>query len=195
MLTDLKTALRPAIVLTLLFALLLGLAYPFALTGLAQALFPHQANGSLIRDEGRVIGSELIGQKFASDAYFHGRPSAAGADGYDASASAGSNLGPTSKALVERVQNDVQSLAASGQGRAVPIDLVTTSGSGLDPDITPAAALYQVDRVTRARGLAGDRLRDLIASEQKAPLFGILGEPSVNVLALNRALDRLAPLR
>ncbi|MCP1469687.1 K+-transporting ATPase ATPase C chain [Sphingobium sp. OAS761] len=195
MLTDLKTALRPAIVLSGLFAALLGIAYPLALTGLGQLLFPHQANGSLIRDGGRVIGSELIGQKFTSDAYFHGRPSAAGADGYDASASAGSNLGPASKALVERVKADMNAMAATGQGRAVPVDLVTTSGSGLDPDISPEAAFYQVDRIARARGLPKDVVRDLVKSEQDNPLLDFLGEPRVNVLALNRALDRMAPVR
>jgi len=195
MLTDLKTALRPALVLTLLFALLLGVAYPLTMTGLGQAIFPYQANGSLIREGDRIIGSELIGQKFTDDAYFHGRPSAAGADGYDASASAGSNLGPASKALAERVRNDVKGLAAVGEGSAIPIDLVTTSGSGLDPHITPAAALYQVDRVAKARGLPGYRVRELVNAEQDAPLFGILGEPRVNVLTLNRALDRMAARR
>lgn len=195
MLTDIKTALRPAIILTLVFAVLLGLIYPLALTGLGQALFPDQANGSLVRQDGRVIGSELIGQKFTGEAYFHGRPSAAGADGYDASASAGSNLGPASKALAERVQSDMKGLSASGQKRAVPVDLVTTSGSGLDPDISPEAAFYQVDRVAKTRNLSNDQVRDLVKSEQKAPLFGFLGEPRVNVLSLNRALDRMAPLR
>lgn len=189
MLTDLKTALRPAVALTLLFAALLGIVYPLAVTGAAQLLFPHQANGSLIRDAGgRVIGSELIGQRFASPAYFAGRPSAA-ASGYDAMASSGSNLGPASAALAERVRQDV---AALGGGQ-VPVDLVTTSASGLDPDISPAAARFQAPRVAAARGLPVARVQALVAAQTEQPLLGILGEPRVNVLALNRALDRIAP--
>src|SRR3546814_8880061 len=139
MLSDLKTAVRPALMFTLLFATLLGLAYPFALSGVGQALFPAQANGSLIRDGSRIVGSELIGQKFASDAYFHGRPSAAGADGYDAAASSGSNLGPASKALAARVAADVEALSETAPGRPVPPDLVTTSASGLAPHTSPEA--------------------------------------------------------
>lgn len=189
MLTDLKTALRPAIALTLFFAALLGIAYPLAVTGAAQLLFPHQANGSLIRDAGgRVIGSELIGQAFASPAYFAGRPSAAGS-GYDAMASSGSNYGPASAALAERVRKDVAALG----GGAVPADLVTTSASGLDPDISPAAARFQAPRVAAARGLPVARVQALVAAHTDQPLLGILGEPRVNVLALNRALDRNAP--
>lgn len=192
MLNDFKTALRPAVAMMVLFALLLGLAYPLAMTGLGQAIFPAQANGSLIRQGDRVIGSALIGQAFTSARYFHGRPSAAGANGYDASASAGSNLAPTSRALVDRVRGEVAAQGASGGRGAIPVDLVTTSASGLDPDISPAAALYQVDRVARARGIAPERLRQLITSVRQDPL---LGESHVNVLALNRALDRIAPLR
>ena len=191
MLTDLKTALRPAIVLTLLFAALLGLAYPAALAGIGQLVFPHQANGSLIRENGKVIGSELIGQGFAAPGYFHPRPSAAG-KGYDALASSGSNLGPTSQALVDRVKAD---LAANGSspGQSVPADLVTASASGLDPDLSPEAAFFQAERVARARGIPMDAVRQLITRQTQYPLLGFLGEPRVNVLALNRALDRLAP--
>ena len=188
MLTDLKTALRPAIALTIAFALLLGLAYPLALTGIGQVLFTSQANGSLITEKGKVIGSELIGQSFATDRYFHGRPSAAG-KGYDASVSSGSNLGPTSQALADRVKADVAANPPS-PGKLVPADLVTTSASGLDPDLSPEAAFYQVDRVARARGLAPDAVRALVEAQTDHPLLGVLGEPRVNVLALNRALDR-----
>lgn len=195
MLTDLKTAIRPALVLTLLFAALLGIAYPLALTGIGQALFPAQANGSLIRDNGRVVGSDLIGQRFTSNAYFHGRPSAAGADGYDAAASAGSNLGPAARALIDRVRTDRTVLSATTPRRPVPPDLVTTSASGLDPHISPEAAFFQVDRVAAARGRSAARVEALVTATIEKSAFGFLGEPRVNVLRLNRALDRAQPHR
>lgn len=183
---DFTSAIRPAIVMTLLFAALLGLVYPLAMTGIAQAVFPSQANGSLVRDAGgRVIGSTVIGQAFTSDRYFQTRPSAAG-KGYDGLASAGSNLGPAAKALVERVKPDVEKRRAEGVGGPVPADLVTASGSGLDPDLSPEAALVQVPRVARIRGVPAPRLRALVAAHTRTSIFG---DPHVNVLALNRALD------
>ena len=183
--TDLITAFRPAIVMTLLFALLLGIAYPLALTGIGQAIFPAQANGSLIEADGKAVGSTLIGQAFASDRYFHSRPSAAG-KGYDGLASSGSNLGPTSQALADRVKADVAKRRAEGVMGDMPADLVTASGSGLDPDLSPEAALVQATRIARVRNLPVEQVRALVVAKTED---SVLGDPHVNVLALNRALD------
>ena len=189
MLTDIKSALRPALVLTLLFALLLGIAYPLALTGVGQLVFPSQANGSLIRDaKGNVVGSSLIAQGFTGETYFHPRPSAAG-KGYEANNSYGSNLGPTSQALHDRVQADVAAHQQEAPGKPVPADLVTTSASGLDPHISPEAAFYQVARVAKARGWPEARVRAAVEKSIEHPWLGFLGEPRVNVLLLNRQLD------
>jgi potassium-transporting ATPase KdpC subunit len=196
--------LLPAIMLTVVMTVLTGLAYPLAMTGLAGYLFPHQAKGSLIERDGKVIGSELIGQNFTSDHYFHGRPSATTDTDpndptktvpapYNASNSAGSNLGPTSKALVDRVKSEAEQLAAQNPSAKIPVDLITTSASGLDPDITPAAALFQAPRVAKARGVSGDQIRRLVAENTSDRLLGILGEPHVNVLKLNLALDKAFP--
>ncbi|HEX7784543.1 MAG TPA: potassium-transporting ATPase subunit KdpC [Sphingobium sp.] len=189
MTNDFIASLRPALVMTALFTLLLGIAYPLVLTGIGQTIFPAQANGSLIRQDGRFIGSALVGQNFSSRRYFHPRPSAAG-KGYDGLASSGSNFGPTSQALADRVKGDVTALREPG--RPVPPDLVTASASGLDPHISPEAAFYQVDRVAQARNLQPQTVRDLVGQSVEQPLFGFIGEPRVNVLNLNRRLDRIS---
>jgi potassium-transporting ATPase KdpC subunit len=192
--------IRPAIILLLLLALITGLAYPLAMTAIAGVIFPKQAQGSLIEKDGKVIGSTLIGQEFKDDKYFHGRPSATSAPDpadssktvsapYNAANSGGSNLGPTSKALNDRVKEDLEKLNAENPGASVPVDLVTTSGSGLDPDISPEAALFQVARVAKARNMSEDRLRQLVTEHTQGRMAGLLGEISVNVLALNLALD------
>jgi potassium-transporting ATPase KdpC subunit len=182
-----KTSIRFTIVTTIL----LGLAYPLAVTGVAGLIFPHKAAGSLILQNGQIIGSELLAQSFTSDKYFHPRPSAAGSNGYDATASGGSNLAQSNKALVDRIQSSIDALSKQNPGRPVPIDLITTSGSGLDPDITPDAAYFQAPRIAGARKLDEAALRHLIAQHTTKRQLGVLGEPRVNVLDLNLALDNL----
>lgn len=195
--------IRPAILILVLLTLITGLAYPLAMTAIAGAIFPRQAQGSLIERDGKVVGSALIGQEFKGEEYFHGRPSATTAPDpadstktvpapYNAANSGGSNLGPTSKALNDRIKEDVDRLKAENSSVPVPIDLVTTSGSGLDPDISPEGALFQVPRVAKARNMPEDRVRQLVADSTSGRLAGLLGEPRVNVLALNLALDAAA---
>ena len=196
--------IRPAILILLLLTLITGLVYPLAMTEVAGAIFPKQAQGSLIEHDGKVVGSALIGQEFKDDKYFHGRPSATTAPDpadasktvpapYNAANSGASNLGPTSKALNDRIKEDVDKLKAENPSTSVPIDLVTTSASGLDPDISPEGALFQVPRVAKARNMPEDRVRLLVAENTSGRLIGLFGEPRVNVLALNLALDAAAP--
>ncbi|MHC1948172.1 K(+)-transporting ATPase subunit C [Bradyrhizobium sp. UFLA06-06] len=192
--------IRPAILVLVLLTAITGLAYPLAVTGIAGVIFPRQAQGSLIEQDGKVIGSALIGQEFKEDKYFHGRPSATVAPDpndstktvpapYNAANSGGSNLGPTSKALNDRVKEDVEKLKAENPSASVPVDLVTTSGSGLDPDISPDAALFQVPRVAKARSMSEDAVRELVTQNTQGRFAGVISEPRVNVLALNLALD------
>lgn len=194
--------IRPALVIVVALTLITGLLYPLAMTGVAQVLFPHQANGSLVEHDGKLVGSSLIAQAFVSDRYFHPRPSATTVPDpknqsktipspYNAASSGGSNLGPTNKALIDRIQGDADKLRAENPGTPVPQDLVTTSASGLDPEVTPEAALFQVPRIAKTRNLPSDRLRELVTNHTEGRTLGLFGEPRVNVLELNLALDAL----
>ncbi len=189
-----KKNLLTALLFTLVTTVMFGVIYPLAITGIAQVLFPGRANGQLIQKNGKIVGSKLIGQSFTGPGYFHSRPSFAGT-GYDATSSSGSNLGPTNKALLERVKSDVQKLQAENPNLPIPIDLVTTSGSGLDPEISPAAAEFQLPRVARERGMREEDVRTLVQKYTKGRDLGFLGEPRVNVLELNLDLDSVHPLR
>jgi len=191
-----KENIRIALVMTVVTTIVFGLLYPLAVTGLGQLFFPAKANGQLIEKNGHIVGSRIIGQPFSSDRYFHPRPSAAG-NGYDPVAPSGgaSNLGPTNRQLMDRVKSDTEKLRAENPGAAVPVDLITTSGSGLDPDISPAAAEFQIPRVARARGLSAAELRSIVAKHNRGRQFGFLGEPRVNVLELNLELDATHPVR
>jgi K+-transporting ATPase ATPase C chain len=186
-----KKILLISVLMTLVTTVLLGLVYPLVVTGLAQVLFPEKANGQLVRRNGSVVGSHIIAQPFVGASYFHPRPSAAGANGYDASNSGGSNLGPTNQKLIDRVNADVASAQAENPGEPVPVDLVTTSASGFDPHITPAAAVFQVPRIAKARGMSEKEVRDLVARNTQGRQWGFFGEPRVSVLELNLALDSL----
>ncbi len=186
-----KKNLLISVLMTLVTTVLLGLVYPLVVTGLAQVLFPEKANGQLVRRNGSVVGSHIIAQPFVGASYFHPRPSGAGANGYDASNSGGSNLGPTNQKLIDRVNADVASAQAENPGEPVPVDLVTTSASGFDPHITPAAAVFQVPRIAKARGMSEKEVRDLVARNTQGRQWGFFGEPRVSVLELNLALDSL----
>jgi K+-transporting ATPase ATPase C chain len=189
-----KKNLRIALWFTLVTTVIFGILYPLAITGLAQVLFPSRANGQLIERNGKTVGSRIIGQSFSDAGYFHSRPSNAGA-GYDPTASSGSNLGPTNKVLIERVKGDVQKLQSENPNMAVPVDLVTSSGSGLDPDISPGAAEFQIPRVAHSRSMKEDDVRALVQRDTEGRALGFLGEPRVNVLQLNLDLDTVHPLR
>jgi len=195
--------IRPAVVILIVLTLITGLIYPLAMTGIAVLLFPHQAQGSLVERDGKIVGSELIGQAFTGDKYFHGRPSATNTPDpndatktvpapYNAANSGGSNLGPSNKALIDRVQGDIDALKKENPSEPVPADLVTTSASGLDPHISPEAAQFQVPRIAKARNLSEDRIRQLVEEHTEGRFLGVLGEPRVNVLLLNLALDRIS---
>jgi K+-transporting ATPase ATPase C chain len=188
-----KKNLVTAVLMTLATTILLGIIYPLVVTGIARVVFPDKANGQLIQRDGKTVGSRIIGQPFTGPGYFHSRPSAAGTNGYDAANSAGSNLGPTNKALIDRVKQSTDSLQAENPGKPVPVDLVTTSASGLDPEITPASADFQAPRVARERGMSADQMRQLVAKHTAGRQWQLLGEPRINVLELNLDLDATYP--